>query len=146
MRYFLSITLFFLSFVVLLPSCAPRYKTNFEMLAKEKRKKSRKSYSPKKKKKEKYLSRRKGRMDKAMPDPFGSKRGFKIKNTRNSTGIHHKPKQRHYVANKKVYTGTKRTKRHLRKGSRKMGKEDRRLGESKKRTNRDRKKNLRRRR
>jgi hypothetical protein len=142
MRYLLSIIVLLLSFAVLLPSCSSRYKTNQEMLRKEKRGKRRPGYSPKKNKKEKYYSRRKGRLDKDMPDPFGGKKRFKQKNTRNSTGIYHKPKQRNTVSTKKTYSKTKRTKRHLKKASRKMSKEDNRLTSKNKRANKDRKKNL----
>jgi hypothetical protein len=142
MRYLLTILAIFLSVVVLLPSCSTRYKTNAEMLSREKRNKRRPSYSVKKKKKEKYLSRRKGRLDKSMPDPFGGKRRFKQRNTRNSTGIYHKPKQKNGVTTKKKYSTTKRTKRHLRKSGRKIGKEDKRLSSRNKKTKRDRNKNL----
>lgn len=142
MRHLLTIIALLLSFAVLLPSCSSRYRTNQEMLHKEKRSKRRPSFSAKKKKKEKYYSRRKGRMDKAMPDPFGGKKRFKQKNTRNSTGIYHKPKQRNTFSNKKTYSTTKRTKRHLKKGSRKLNKEDNRLTQRNKRANKDRKKNL----
>lgn len=142
MRYLLTILTLLLSFIVLLPSCSSRYKTNKEMLWKEKRKKSRPGYSSKKKKREKYYSRRKGRLDKAMPDPFGGKKRFKQKNTRNSTGIYYKPKQKSTFSTKKTYSTTKRTKRHLRKGSRKMSKEDNRLTTRNKRANKDRRKNL----
>lgn len=142
MRYFLTIIAIFLSVVVLLPSCSSRYRTNSEMLTREKRSNRRPSYKPKHVKKEKYLSRRKGRKDKSMPDPFGSKGHFKRKNTRNSTGIYHTPKQKSHISTKKTYSKTKRTKRHLRKAGRKVGKEDRRLTSGNKKTRKDRNKNL----
>jgi hypothetical protein len=142
MRSFFTIIACVLALIVLLPSCSSRYRTNSEMLAKSKRHKRVPSYSRKHGKKEKYLSRKKGRKDRDMPDPFGAKGHFKRKNTRNSTGIYHTPKQKSHVTTKRTYSKTKRTKRHLRKSGRKIGKEDRRLVNKGKKAKHDRNKNL----